>query len=84
MRMNVVVTVRLQSIDCEIAINCEITRIIQVREIQMSGISDIREEYNNLGSLKSFAVNSVGISKVSKFRNRLLMDCHGCFIVCLF
>lgn len=44
MRMNVVVTVRLQSIDCEITINCEITGIVQVREIQMSVMSDIREE----------------------------------------
>lgn len=30
-RMNVVVTMRLQLIDCEIAIYCEITGIIQVK-----------------------------------------------------
>lgn len=44
MRINVVVTVRLQSTDCEIVINCEITGIIQVREMQMSGMNDMREE----------------------------------------
>jgi len=38
-RMNVVVTVRLQSIDCEIVVNGEITERIQVREIQVSGLS---------------------------------------------
>lgn len=32
-RMNVIVTVRLQLIDCEITICCEITGVIQVREI---------------------------------------------------
>lgn len=34
--MNIVATVRLQLIDCEITIYCEITGMIKVREIQMS------------------------------------------------
>lgn len=33
MRKNVVVAVRLQSSDCEIMINCEITGIIQERNL---------------------------------------------------
>lgn len=72
-RMNVTVTVRLQLIDCAIAIYCEITGIIQVKRN-----SDVRPDQlrlrknNNLGSARSFAVHSVVGSKVNKFINRLL------------
>lgn len=56
-------------------INCEITGVMQVKNLEVWREVEIREEQHNLGSLNSSAVSDVEVSKVSKFRNRLLLNC---------